>query len=56
MRNLVQDATSATLRDELEDCLQQKLRTAGDSFLPGIEYLKQWGYDVDETGTVPYTV
>ena len=26
----------------------------GDQFLPGSAYLKKWGYEVDETGTVPY--
>ena len=24
-------------------------------FLPGSEYIRQFGYTVDETGTVPYT-
>ena len=40
---------------ELDAWLQRRLDAAGDEFLPGMEYIRRWGYPVDETGTVPYT-
>jgi hypothetical protein len=43
------------LQDELEKQLSHRLKETGDEFLPGMEYIKKWGYPVDETGTVPYT-
>lgn len=54
-RNLAQDAGSGALRDGLDRRLRLKLEAAGDRFLPGLEYVRAWGYGVDETGTVPYT-
>jgi len=30
------------------------LEKANDEFLPGMEYVKKWGYIVDETETLPY--
>jgi arylsulfatase A-like enzyme len=55
MRNLVDDPASAGVRRELEAELQRRLDATGDEFLPGLEYIRRWGYPVDETGTVPYT-
>ena len=55
MRNLAYTAESAGFRDELDALLQKKLRETEDQFLPGAEYIKKWGYRVDETGTVPFT-
>ena len=55
MRNLVDEAEFSDLRDELEQCLEKKLENRADSFLPGMEYIREWGYTVDENGTVPYT-
>ena len=26
-----------------------------DEFLPSVEYLEKWGYEVDEQGSVSYT-
>ena len=56
MRNLVNDDEVAALRDELDAALWEKLASYGDEFLPGLAYIEKWGYHVDETGTVPYTV
>lgn len=53
--NLVGNEGYATLQDELEIQLAHRLKETGDEFLPGMEYIKKWGYPVDETGTVPYT-
>ncbi len=40
--------------EPLEKCLQEKLDALGDEFKPGMEYIREWGYEVDETGTVPF--
>lgn len=52
--NLCNSADYAVLRKELEGILSQKLAETNDQFLPGEDYIKQWGYKVDEYGTVPY--
>ena len=52
--NLTGKPGSAQLQAALEEALQSKLREAKDKFLPGEEYVKQWGYKVDATGTIPY--
>ena len=54
MRNLVGDPAHAGLQKELDAELQRRLDAMGDAFLPGPEYIRRWGYPVDETGTVPY--
>ena len=53
--NLVGRAQHAELQAELEAILTRKLAETNDEFLPAEDYVKQWGYEVDETGTVPYT-
>jgi len=53
-RNLVNLPEYAPIQQELEDRLQSKLADVGDEFLPGMEYIRRWGYPVDATGTVPY--
>ncbi len=55
MENLVDRPAYADLVRELDTWLQRRLDALGDEFLPGMEYIRQWGYPVDETGTVPYT-
>ena len=55
MRNLAADAAAADVRGTLEEILFRKLEERGDEFRPGLEYVRAWGYRVDETGTVPYT-
>lgn len=42
------------LQIQLDEVLQRKLRERGDAFLPGPEYIRQWGYTVDANGTVRY--
>ena len=44
-----------SLQEELDNILTQKLIANKDEFLPGPAYIKKWGYQVDSTGTVPYT-
>lgn len=52
--NLAGKPEGAQLQAALEDVLQRKLTDAKDKFLPGEEYVKQWGYEVDSTGTIRY--
>jgi arylsulfatase A-like enzyme len=53
MHNLVDDPQFTTLRGDLEQWLQHRLNAMADRFLPGLEYMRQWGYPMDETETVP---
>jgi arylsulfatase A-like enzyme len=55
MENLVEVPAYAALMRDLDAWLQRRLDALGDEFLPGLEYIRRWGYPVDETGTVPYT-
>jgi arylsulfatase A-like enzyme len=45
--NLVNHPEHAALQTELEDRLQRVLAQRGDEFLPGEEYVRRWGYEVD---------
>lgn len=57
MDNLVARPDYAALQAKLEGELQQLLKERRDEFLPGAEYVRRWGYEVDpKTGTVPYSV
>ncbi len=55
MRNLANQPAHAALQRELDATLSRKLKASGDDFLPAEAYIKQWGYQVDANGTVPYT-
>lgn len=55
LRNLVNQPSRAALQAELEAKLAGKLKAIGDDFLPADDYIKKWGYTVDQNGTVPYT-
>ncbi|MEO6036042.1 MAG: sulfatase [Verrucomicrobiota bacterium] len=52
LTNLAGQAGSIRLQKELDQILQLKLRKAGDQFLQGEAYIKKWGYQTDDTGTV----
>ena len=43
------------LAESLNRKLEQKLDKRKDNFLSGMDYIRQWGYTVDERGTIPYT-
>ena len=43
------------LAESLNRKLEQKLAKRKDNFLSGMDYIRQWGYTVDERGTIPYT-
>lgn len=53
-RNLIGDPELATTQSRLETQLQAELSRYKDEFLPGADYIAQWGYKVNERGTVPY--
>ena len=44
----------ASLQADLEQRLQKKLAAQQDYFRPGPEYIRQWGYRVNEQGTMPF--
>lgn len=52
--NLVDDPEYADIQANLEAILQGMLDDIGDEFLDGMSYIDQWGYTLDETGTVPW--
>ena len=54
MQNLVNRPEVESLQAELESQLQAKLDDRGDEFLPGEKYIEEWGYPLDESGTVPF--
>jgi arylsulfatase A-like enzyme len=53
--NLVGSPAHAELENRLDTLLARKLKERGDTFRPGPEYIRQWGYTVNAHGTVPYT-
>jgi arylsulfatase A-like enzyme len=52
--NLVNQPDQADLQKTLDERLNQMLAARKDKFLPGADYIKQWGYKTDKEGTVPY--
>ncbi len=55
LNNLVGNDAYKQLQDNLDKQLSEMLHKNGDAFLPGLQYVKKWGYPLDETETVPYT-
>jgi arylsulfatase A-like enzyme len=55
LNNLCNEPEHRKLQNELESILTQKLKQTNDEFMPGPEYIKKWGYEVDESGTVMYS-
>jgi hypothetical protein len=54
LHNLVGQAAHAKVQQQLEAALQATLAQRRDAFRPGMDYVRQWKYVVDDTGTVPY--
>jgi arylsulfatase A-like enzyme len=52
--NLCHQPARAALQTSLDTLLSKKLTERHDEFLSGWDYLKKWGYEVDESGTVRY--
>lgn len=55
LRNLAGMPEHTALQERLNGILRRKLERQKDRFLPGPYYLDRWGYEVDSSGTVPYT-
>ena len=55
MDNLLEKPEHADLLRELEGRLQAELDRIGDDFRTPEQYLEQWGYQVDERATIPYS-
>jgi arylsulfatase A-like enzyme len=53
--NLCNRSEHAGVQAELDARLLRALAEVNDEFLPAEEYIRRWGYEVDGTGTVPYT-
>ncbi len=54
LNNLINDPQTKPIREALDALLTKKLAATQDAFLPGLAYIKEWNYPLDETGTVPY--
>ena len=54
MHNLVGEPAAMQVQVELDRELWKRLKARGDRFLSAEKLIKQWGYGVDATGTVPY--
>jgi arylsulfatase A-like enzyme len=54
LENLCNRSEVKDLQARLDEKLQKKLKERHDTFEPAEAYLKQWGYSVDDSGTVPY--
>ncbi len=55
LTNLVDQPQHAQLKEQLDRLLNAKLAQTHDDFRSGWDYIKQWGYEVDDSGTVVYT-
>lgn len=54
MNNLVNNKEYDKLQHDMEKSLAMLLKKTNDEFLPGMAYIKKWGYVTDSSGTVPY--
>ena len=55
MNNLLDKPELERVQKQMEQMLVQKLKETNDEFLSGWDYIEQWEYKVNESGTVPYT-
>lgn len=54
LNNLVGNPAYAQVQQKLDATLKASLAKRKDEFKPGMEYVRQWNYVVDDTETVPY--
>lgn len=54
LKNLITDPGYHEIAEDLELKLKTLLAATNDQFLPGMDYVRKWGYVTDETGTIPY--
>jgi len=55
LQNLIGAPRDSKIQADLDRLLRQKLLAAHDDFLPADDYIRKWNYQVDASGTVPYT-
>jgi hypothetical protein len=55
LANLIDKSEHAELQARLDRILKDKLSAQHDDFRPGPEYVRKWGYTVDNNETVSYT-
>ncbi len=55
LHNLCNHPEHAALQASLEALLAKRLKETNDEFLSGPDYIKKWGYEVNDSGTVRYT-
>ena len=53
--NLVNSPKVASLQADLDAKLMAKLKKHDDEFKHGSEYIKKWNYEVNASGTLPYS-
>lgn len=53
LNNVCNDGEYKEVQQKLDKLLKERLEARGDEFLSWEEYIEQWGYPIDETGTVP---
>ncbi len=54
MRNLAGKTEHAGLQRRMDALLEREMSRRGDALLPARHYLDRYGYEVDESGAVPY--
>lgn len=54
LENLIEHPGYRGVRADLHRLLWERLGERGDTFETGEEYIRRFGYTVDETGTIPY--
>ncbi|NDP21042.1 MAG: hypothetical protein GZ091_08180 [Paludibacter sp.] len=54
MKNLVNESKYQKIWQDLETKLKSLLDKTNDKFLPDMDYVKKWGYVLDETGSAPH--
>ncbi|MFW6217849.1 MAG: hypothetical protein ACOC4K_02525, partial [Verrucomicrobiota bacterium] len=52
LQNRARDPEWSALRAKLGERLRRFLSEYDDEFRPGMEYVREWGYEVDESGTL----
>lgn len=52
-RNLIGNPDASAVQAKLDTLLTQRLKAAGDEFLPAEKYIAKWHYKVDAFGTLP---
>jgi len=54
MRNVVDDREYVSAREELDAALKRLLEEREDEFLPGIDYVREWGHPLNAQGDIAY--